>query len=92
MLAQRKQLYEEICAYKEERPCIDCKEKHPHWRMQFDHISDDKDAAVSYFARNGATKKVWKEIAKCELVCGHCHMDRTHARREAKKQAGVAQQ
>lgn len=85
----RRVLLDEICTLKESRPCTDCKKKHPHWRMQFDHVRGTKVRNVSDFANRGARDLAYKEIKKCELVCANCHADRTHTR---KQHAVVAQQ
>ena len=77
----RRALAEKVNALKESTPCADCGELHSYWRMQFDHVDDNKVSDVSRLVSNGSVKKVMEEIAKCELVCGHCHMDRTHRRR-----------
>jgi len=66
---------------KESSPCKDCGNKYPYYVMQFDHTSDDKcfniAGAVGIINQN----KIYKEIEKCDLVCGNCHAIRTHNRR-----------
>lgn len=65
---------------KESSPCTDCGKFYPYYVMQYDHISNNKVASVSYLTTN-SWKKLKDEIAKCELVCANCHAIRTHSRR-----------
>ena len=66
--------------YKETNPCADC-DKYYHFSvMDFDHISDDKEAQVSRLMSCGSWKRVLREIEKCELVCSNCHRVRTYKR------------
>lgn len=66
---------------KSSTPCADCGNLFPHYVMDFDHITDDKDKAISVGVNQGWSKaKLEKEIAKCELVCSNCHRQRTHDR------------
>ena len=69
-------------------PCMDCGVCYPFWIMQFDHRDPDKKDFTlgGYSAR--ALQKVKDEIAKCDIVCANCHADRTHKRREEKRQRG----
>lgn len=74
-------LREAVNTFKEARRCADCGKKWRFWQLQFDHIGDDKVADVAVLVCHGAAKKVWEEIAKCEVVCANCHTTRTHNRR-----------
>lgn len=68
----------EVAAYKESHPCMDCGQFFPHYVMDFDHRDrSQKKENVSIYARRGATKAVWAEIEKCDLVCANCHRART---------------
>lgn len=68
-------------AMKESAPCTDCGLFYPHFLMQYDHLRD-KRMAVSHLVRKGVVMdKILSEIAKCDLVCAHCHITRTHCRR-----------
>ena len=61
--------------------CVDCRNKYPHWIMQFDHVRGQKLGNVTQMANMGFTlKEIRKEISKCEIVCANCHSDRTHQR------------
>lgn len=63
-------------------PCTDCGICYPHYVMQYDHIGDDKVAAIGEMvARCNGWETILKEVAKCELVCANCHAVRTWARR-----------
>lgn len=65
------------------KPCLDCKQKYPHYVMDFDHLRDKKftlsKARKGFWARN----KILAEIEKCELVCSNCHRERTYQRQNA---------
>lgn len=64
------------------KPCVDCGQQLPYWKMDFDHLPDtDKICTVSRLASMAVSrKKILTEIAKCEVVCCFCHRDRTHYR------------
>ena len=62
-------------------PCSDCRETFEHWQMQWDHVTGDKEGDVSTLVAHGCSwERIAREIAKCELVCGHCHKTRTYRR------------
>lgn len=62
-------------------PCADCGKRYPHYVMDFDHVSDDKEANVSDLKRSGVSEsRLLAEIAKCEVVCANCHRARTWKR------------
>jgi hypothetical protein len=68
------------------RPCVDCGIQYAPWKMDFDHVSGKKVERVSQLAhQKGSIRLIRAEIAKCELVCAHCHRDRTHFRGLAQK-------
>jgi hypothetical protein len=78
---QSKRNREEVQQYKSSTPCADCQQSYPHYVMDFDHVHGEKLANVADITRvNHSRKKVWDEIAKCELVCANCHRIRTHQR------------
>jgi hypothetical protein len=63
-------------------PCMDCGVIYPPYVMQFDHVGGDKRGAVANLVREGVSIETLQiEIDKCELVCGNCHAERTHARK-----------
>jgi hypothetical protein len=78
---QQIRIYNEVVAYKESLPCMDCLVYYPHYVMDFDHVAGEKLGNVSALAKRGSRKKLWGEIEKCELVCSNCHRTRTFNRR-----------
>jgi len=62
-------------------PCADCEREFPPICMDFDHIGNDKDRAVSDLVRAACSvERLMAEVAKCEVVCACCHRIRTAAR------------
>ena len=61
-------------------PCTDCGERFPPEAMDFDHVTQRKDANVSDLA-NASAERLLAEVARCELVCANCHRTRTETRR-----------
>lgn len=64
-------------------PCSDCGHFYEPILMDFDHRPDtDKAASLALACSRGwGLKKLAGEIAKCDLVCCWCHVDRTVSRR-----------
>lgn len=68
----------EVEAYKESKPCMDCKKYYRSYVMDFDHRDpSEKVAGITVMLKAGNRKKIWAEIAKCDLVCSNCHRERT---------------
>lgn len=64
-------------------PCTDCKDTHPPYVMEFDHVRGTKKRNVSNLVMTGAAlSTVLTEIEKCDLVCANCHRKRTHQRKQ----------
>ena len=81
----RKKVQEYLIAYKENLGCFDCKEKYPHYMLEFDHIPGYKKlGSVSYLAKSKGFDLAIKEIEKCEVVCSNCHSIRTWTRQQNK--------
>jgi hypothetical protein len=59
-------------------PCYDCHKSYAPWIMQFDHLRDKRFTIGSHQVR--PIKALVEEIAKCDVVCANCHLDRTHRR------------
>lgn len=62
-------------------PCADCGIQYPTYVMQFDHLKpEEKSFSIGgrYSQRMDA---LLAEIAKCDVVCANCHMERTHQQR-----------
>lgn len=66
-----------------DKPCMDCGVKYPPYIMHWDHRpGTTKSASVGRLRSTGANKeKILAEVAKCDLVCSNCHMERTHGKR-----------
>jgi hypothetical protein len=79
-----------IVAEAKSTPCLDCGMSYPPYVMHFDHVGDDKTQEVSVMAAVPVSEaKLRAEIAKCEVVCGNCHAERTRQRwlvRHARRQ------
>ena len=85
-----KSLRELIQKIKEETPCRDCGKFNPYYRVDFDHVRGEKLCDVSrLLGVTSSKKKIFEEIAKCDVVCALCHRDRTHKRR-MELTAGIA--
>lgn len=83
-------------------PCMDCGIKYPYYVMDFDHRNPDEKLFLISQAgygnsHNGNVRKtlgsggvskenLLREIAKCDVVCSNCHRERTHKRREEKRE------
>lgn len=72
------ELSDEIKNLKQSTPCADCGINYPYYVMDFDHITGNKIGNISHMIKSGVTKKVKKEIEKCEIVCANCHRERTY--------------
>lgn len=71
----------ELHVYKEQRGCSDCKNKFPHYVLEFDHKPEyDKIDVVYRVLRTYGPEAAWKEVSKCDVVCANCHKIRTYAR------------
>ena len=72
-----------IAGVKAGRRCQDCGQEFPARELQFDHVPDrgEKLFEIAHFGRvTVALGKVKAEIAKCDLVCHPCHINRTRDR------------
>lgn len=77
----RRKIQEYLIEYKEKIGCIDCKEKYPHYMLEFDHLPGyEKIGSVAYLAKSKGFNVAIKEIEKCEVVCSNCHSIRTWVR------------
>ena len=63
-----------------DKPCTDCGVSYPYWVMQFDHLRDKELNLSVGESRSIGKARLLAEIAKCEVVCANCHMERTHSR------------
>lgn len=65
------------------KPCADCGEEFPSPEMDFHHLDPETKAGnVGQMVRSGYSKaRIEAEIAKCVLLCEHCHMSGRHGKR-----------
>jgi hypothetical protein len=84
----REQIKKFIRNLKEKDPCVDCGLLHPYYKMQFDHLPQYEKlfTIANFYDYTMDLVVIINEIRKCELVCANCHTDRTHKRREEKKE------
>jgi hypothetical protein len=76
---QRKEMIREAKNF----PCQDCGIKYPPYVMQFDHVRGNKKFTIAGIASQGgygSLEELLTEIAKCDIVCANCHMERTHGK------------
>jgi len=77
----QKGIQQAIKDFKIGKPCIDCGDEFHFAAMQFDHRpGEKKEFNLSRGGRTGSLDRVFKEIAKCDLVCANCHAVRTFNR------------
>lgn len=75
-LAKRK-----IWEIKEESGCVDCKEKYPHYMLEFDHLPEfEKLDSPTQIMHKYSWERAMEEISKCDIVCANCHKIRTWQR------------
>ena len=60
--------------YKEQNPCLDCRQHYPSYVMDFDHVRGAKRKDISSLTTLTSVKA---EMQKCDLVCANCHRERT---------------
>lgn len=87
LLVQKRQWIQEfIREIKNNTPCTDCHRKYPYYVMQFDHTGHSaKTANISDLVRKTVDfSRIWKELAKTEVVCANCHHIRTYKRAKHK--------
>jgi hypothetical protein len=72
---------EQLHLFKERKGCSDCRNKFPHYVLEFDHRPGEyKIDNVTRVLKNYGEEMAWKEVAKCDVVCSNCHKVRTYAR------------
>jgi len=60
--------------------CSDCKEKFPHYNLEFDHARGIYKFRIAD-AGARSLKSIKEEIEKCDVVCCNCHATRTWKRK-----------
>lgn len=75
---RRESLMEFIRESKINQKCVDCKQLHAYWKLDYDHI-EVKAINVSLIAstKHWGLERTRQEISRCELVCANCHRIRT---------------
>jgi hypothetical protein len=75
---------EELHIYKEKHGCADCRNRFPHYVLEFDHKPGKNKIDVVYrVLRAFGPDAAWLEVAKCDVVCANCHKIRTYRRGRA---------
>lgn len=68
----------EVSEYKLKLGCADCGYAEHPAALDFDHRDPaTKEFSVGARTRAASPKKLWAEIAKCDVVCANCHRVRT---------------
>lgn len=70
---------------KSRTPCVDCKQYFPFYVMQFDHVIGEKLFNIGNKCEQVGWATLKAEIAKCEIICGNCHLTRSYLRVRNKK-------
>src|SRR5579872_2409404 len=61
-----------------QKPCADCTKEYPWYVMDYDHVRGIKEFDLSKAASMRLSEiRILNEIAKCEVVCSNCHLERT---------------
>ena len=67
----------ELRNYKEQQGCLDCGYDRAV-ALDFDHRDiTTKSFSISAGASSYGMKRLWEEVAKCDVVCKNCHAIRT---------------
>ena len=78
---KRREQTDKIRQYKEAVGCTDCKQKFPHYILEFDHLPGvEKLGSPNEISRKYSWEKAVQEIDKCDVVCANCHSIRTWKR------------
>jgi hypothetical protein len=67
----------EIIESKKNKPCSDCNKVYPYYVMDFDHKGNKLYNIAKDYTRI-SIEKLYKEIAKCDVVCSNCHRKRSY--------------
>tara|TARA_R100000306_G_C4258682_1_gene84175 strand:- start:114 stop:416 length:303 start_codon:yes stop_codon:yes gene_type:complete len=61
--------------YKKDKPCSRCGETYDPLCLDLHHIDPEKKEATISSLVQGTQKleKLKEEVAKCEIICAHCH-------------------
>ena len=78
-----------LARYKLDRQCADC-DRHfdKAYHLDFDHRpGETKLFNISKFGSRNSVS-IWREVAKCDVVCALCHRTRTYERAQADPEYG----
>lgn len=74
---ERKQRNREfLWDYLSKNPCAHCGEEEIIL-LQFDHLRDKKYNVSEMVSRGHSIEAIKNEIAKCQVLCAHCHIRKT---------------
>ena len=74
---------EELHLFKEKHGCFDCRNKYPHYILEFDHKPQFKKIDNVYrVLRAFGPEAAWAEVKKCDVVCANCHKLRSFMREQ----------
>ena len=77
---RKKKIKKWLRGYLETCECTDCGTTDVRV-LEFDHVRGVKDKEISRLVNDGYSRqRLYKEIAKCDVVCANCHRIRTYAR------------
>lgn len=66
-----------LAEYKVKKGCTDCGfNRHPA-ALEFDHLPGFEKKQTVASMMYCSWKKIWEEVAKCEVVCSNCHAIRS---------------
>lgn len=60
--------------------CIDCRQKEPEVKLEFDHVLPCEKKFRIARAMSMAWEKLKIEVDKCHLLCKGCHLERTYGK------------
>ena len=87
---ERKDYLRRLVLFYKDQPCVDCGQQYEPRVMQFDHLGETpKLANMNSLLNLGSVKLIEEEIAKCEIVCPSCHVQRTYRRIDERKAKAV---
>lgn len=92
----QKQAIKTMQDWKDTHPCVDCSAKagypvfYRYFQMQFDHAPESKVFNLGTHGRKLTEAELLFEMSKCEVVCGTCHLARSHFRqKQPRKKLGT---
>ena len=80
--AKKREVQQMLGKIKEDSGCIDCNTKHPFYVLDFDHTRGKKVSNIGQMLDYFTIEDIFKEVAKCDVVCSNCHRTRTYNRKK----------